>query len=249
MGKVRAPRPGRGVPLDPLADLVRRTGRLHGASRAQVVACVGAWWRDHELAAHPAVIGKRIALLLLEQARLTPKLAAIALLGRQLGEHLRGTDLPAFERLFADGHLADAIVVDGFSVHVLGTLLAREPGRGEVARVIASWRAAETEWQRRAACLAFAAFAARSAEAVRDVLPSILELCAAVVWSPARVDQTAVGAVLRALGRTQPARVEAFVRRHARFMSRECARASVATLPPPTRAALLAHHTRATTLR
>jgi len=54
--------------------------------------------------------------------------------------------------------------------------------------------------------------------------------------------------VLRELGRTQPARVEAFVRRYARFMSRECARASIARLSPPTRTALLAHHTRATTL-
>ena len=42
---------------------------------------------------------------------------------------------------------------------------------------------------------------------------------------------------------------DTFVRRHARFMSRECARHAIEKLPPATQRALLAHHRRATTLR
>lgn len=235
--------------LDPLADLLRRTIKLRGAPRGAFVSCVRAWWREHDLGAHPVVVGKRIALLLLEEPRAEPKLAAIALLAQQLGEHLCEADLPAFERLFADGHLAEPVVVDGFSLHVLGTLLAREPGRSEVARAIAGWHEAENEWQRRAACLAFSSLAARSTETVPDVVAWAFALCAAVVWSPGHADQTAVGAALRELGRIEPERVEAFVRKHARFMSKECARASVARLPAEVRAELLVHHKRATSLR
>ncbi|MDX2090449.1 MAG: DNA alkylation repair protein [Kofleriaceae bacterium] len=250
MGKVRAPRRGtRTEALDPLADLLRRTTKLRGAPRGAFAACVRAWWREHELAAHPTSVAKRIALLLLEEPRAEPKQAAIALLAQHLGEHLCESDLPAFERLFSDGHLAEPVAVDGFSLHVLGTLLAREQGRSEVARVIASWREADVEWQRRAACLAFSAFAARAADPPAQVIDRAFALCAAVVWSPGRVDQTAVGATLRELGRVDPLRVEAFVRRHARFMSKECARASIARLPASVRAELLAHHKRATSLR
>jgi hypothetical protein len=250
MGKVRAARRGtRTEALDPLADLLRRSTRLRGAPRGAFAACVRAWWREHELATHPTVVGKRIALLLLEQPRTEPKLAAIALLTQQLGDHLCESDLAAFERLFVDGHLAEPVVVDGFSLQVLGMLLAREPERTEVARVIAGWREAETDWQRRAACLAFSALAARSTEVVPQELDRAFALCAAVVWSPGDVDQTAVGAALRELGRVVPERVEAFVRRHARLMSKECARASVARLPADVRAELLAHHKRATSLR
>jgi hypothetical protein len=69
------------------------------------------------------------------------------------------------------------------------------------------------------------------------------------VWSHERYDQTAVGQLLRELSRSEPSRVEMFVRRYARLMSRECVRAAVSTLTVAQRTALLAHHKRATTLR
>jgi hypothetical protein len=45
-----------------------------------------------------------------------------------------------------------------------------------------------------------------------------------------------------------PARVEAFVRRHALLMSKECARHAVAKFPAALRRELLAYHKRATSL-
>src|SRR5688572_20750071 len=124
MGKPR-------MPLDPVADLKRRLARaasdrarafwtrhLRGAAKhrgvplAQVRSCTHRWWGDHELAQHPAAVGKRIALALIEQPMTEDKLAGIVVLQEVLGEQLRAADLPTFARLFARGNLADATVVD-----------------------------------------------------------------------------------------------------------------------------------------
>lgn len=251
MGTVRAPRVvrlARRDALDPVADLTRRLGVLRGAMPA-VRSCVRAWWGDHGLGAHPAAVGKRIALALIEQPTAAHKRAGILVLQQQLGDQLRVGDLPAFARLFAEGHLADQPIVDRFCTKVLATLLEREPGRLEVMRALAQWRTADPGWQRRAACVSFVALAARGDRIVPGLSSVILGVCATIVWSLERGDQTAVGWVLRELGRAEPARVDAFFRRHARLMSRECARTAVARFPVARRAELLAHHARATTLR
>lgn len=243
MAKVRAP-------LDPVADLRRRLVRLGRGPLplAKIRACVRLWWRDHELDEHPASVGKRIAMVLIEQRSAAHKLAGILVL-ELLEDQLRAGDVPAFARLFGDDHLAAFDVVDRFATCVLGALLERESGQVDVARALASWRSADTGWQRRAACVAFTRIAASSDSAVPGLASMILGVCATVVWSVERCDQTAVGWVLRELARVEPDRVEAFVVRHARLMSRECARLAITTLPAARRSELLAHHTRATTLR
>lgn len=200
MGKPR-------VPLDPVADLKRRLARA-GNRRA----CVRTWWTDHDFDNCPATVGKRIAIALLTQRRPEHKLAGIAILAHHLGSELRVTDLASFAALFEDGALADAVIVDWFAAKVLGTMLARTAGRAELARQLARWRDAETTWQRRAACLAFVPLADPG------LVDVALTICATVVWSPERSDQTAVGILLRALSRAAPARIAAFFRRNARFM-------------------------------
>jgi len=240
MGKPR-------VPIDPVADLTRRLARASGPPAARVRVCLRGWWDEHGLAEHPGAVGKRIALALLEQPALESKLAGIAVL-HELAAQLRASDLPTFARLFVRGNLADWKVVDQFGVKILATLLERGPGRSEAARAIAQWRAAETIWQRRAACVAFTRLAA-TGETVLPGLPEIvLTVCATVVWSHERYDQSAVGWVLRELSRAEPARVAQFFRKHALLMSKECARTAVAKYPPDLRAELLAHHKRATSL-
>lgn len=242
MARVRAP-------LDPVADLRRRLARVGRVPLPlpKIRACVRLWWRDHELDDHTATVGKRIATVLIEQRSPTHKLAGILVL-EKLGDHLRAADVSAFARLFGGDHLAAFDIVDRFATCVLGTLLEHEPAQVDVARALASWRSAETGWQRRAACVAFTRIAANADSGVPGLASMILGLCATVVWSVERRDQTAVGWVLRELARAEPARVEAFVVRHARFMSRECARLAITTLPADRRTELLAHHTRATTL-
>lgn len=243
MGKVRAP-------IDPVADLRRRLARAGGDALpvGKIRSCVRRWWSDHGLDAHPATVGKRIAVVLIEQRSSAHKLAGTLVL-EHIGDQLRATDVPVFGRLFGGGHLAAFDVVDRFALDVLGALLDREAGQADAARAIAAWRSAETAWQRRAACVAFTRVAANGDTAVPGLTSMILGVCATVVWSPMRCDQTAVGWVLRELARAEPDRVEAFFLRHARFMSRACAKLAVAKLPPESRTELLARHTRATTLR
>lgn len=258
----------RAIAIDPVADLKVRLGReatgqarafwtrylkggghFHGVPMAKVRTCVRTWWAEHGLDVHPASVGKRVAIALIEQPMVEEKLAGILVLQDLLGSHLRATDLPAFARLFAAGHLAEWNVVDWFIMKVLVTLLDRPQGRRDVVRAIAQWRTGETVWQRRAACLAFVKLAPQGDAAVAGLTDNVIAICSNVVWSVERHDQTAVGCVLRELARAEPERVEAFVRRHALLMSKECVRHAVAKFPAARRAELLAHHKRATSLR
>ena len=229
------------APIDPVADLRRRLARRPGK------ATVLRWWDDHGLAAHPATVGKRIAFALIEQRGADDKLAGVLVLHELLGDQLRTADLAAFEKLFGQRLLEDGAVVDAFGVQVLGTLLSRVRGRADVARILATWRNADSPWQRRAACAALTALAPQGDGALPGLAQLIFQMCSAIVWSPDRIDQTAVGWLLRELSRGEPTRVEAFVRRHARFMSRECARLAVEKLAR--KKELLEHWKRATSLR
>lgn len=254
--------------LDPLADLKRRLGRavtdrarafwtrylrgtakFRGVPMAKVREHVHRWWLEHGLGEHPATVGKRIALALIEQPMAEDKLAGILILQELLGDQLRAGDLPAFAALFDAGHLGDFQIVDWFCMKVLVTLLDRAPGRADTAHALAEWRLAETTWRRRAACLAFTKLAPHGDRAHPGLTELALLVCGTVVWSHERLDQTAVGWLLRELSRAEPARVEAFFRRHAHLMSKECARSAAAKLPRTRRSELLAYHQRATTLR
>ncbi|HSD89948.1 MAG TPA: DNA alkylation repair protein [Kofleriaceae bacterium] len=266
--------------LDPVADLRRRLSRDGGGSErtrsapaaAALRSIVRRWWSDHGLASHPATVGKRVALALIDhppvaelaaissQARGTRRhlgarprrllqLSGIIVLHELLADHLRASDLPRFAEMFAHGAFDDAAIVDAFGVKVLGTLLGRVRGRAEAARLLAQWRTADTVWQRRAACVAFTVLAPQGDSAHATLAQQIFALCGAVVWSPERLDQTGVGWLLRELSRAEPTRVEAFVRRHARFMSRECITDAIDRLAVDRQRDLLAAWKRATTIR
>jgi hypothetical protein len=253
------------VSIDPVADLrvrlnreatdparafwtryLKGIGAFHGVPMAKVRACVRTWWSEHGLDVHPAAVGKRVAIALIEQPMVEEKLAGILVLQDLLGSHLRATDLTAFARLFATESLAEWNVVDWFVMKVLVTLLDRPQGRREVMRAIAQWRTSESMWARRAACLAFVKLAPTGDPMVTE---HVLTISATVVWSIERHDQTAVGSVLRELSRAEPARVEAFLRKHALLMSKEAFKLAIAKLPAAQRVELLAHHKRATSLR
>jgi hypothetical protein len=66
---------------------------------------VHAWWTDQGLAEHPPAVGKRIARALLEQRQTSAKVAGIVVLHELLADHLRASDLPTFEPLFATRRL------------------------------------------------------------------------------------------------------------------------------------------------
>ncbi len=235
------------VSRDPIADVRRRLGR--GAHpRAALRAIIRGWWSDHGFADLPASVGKRVAFALLESRAARDQLIGIIVMQQALREQLRASDLASFARLFAKPHFDEAMIVDQLATGVLGEMLGRETGRREVMRGLADWRDARSKWQRRAACLAFSTQAVRG-DAIEGLTDAILLVCATVVWSHEAEDQYGVGVVLRELSRAEPVCAEAFFRRYARLMSRPCARAAVAKFPAATRAELLAHHERATTIR
>jgi 3-methyladenine DNA glycosylase AlkD len=229
---------------DPVADLKRRL-RARDPSIKAVRACVRGWWTDHDFNNYPGAVTKGVALTLIAQRQPEHKLAGITVLHELLGDQLRVTDVAAFAQLFEDGHLSDHVVVDYFTSKVLVALLARAAGRADVAKQLATWRNADTIWQRRAGCLAFVALAPACDAAILGVA---LEICATVLWSHERFDQTAVATLLCELSVAHPARVESFVRKHARLMSKACARKATSKLPVSTQAALRAHHKRATSI-
>ena len=229
--------------LDPVADLKRRLAR-RGSARAIVVR----WWDDHGLAAHPVAVGKRVALALLDQREPAHRRAGMIVLEHLLADHLHETDLPAFARLLALGRLGEWEHVDRFAIDVLGALLGRVRGRAEVARALAAWGAADSAWQRRAACVAFTTLAPHGNAALPELSQLVFALCSTVLWSIDRADQSAAGWLLGELARAEPARVEVFFRRHARLMSRECARVAVERFAPDKQRELLAHHRRATSI-
>lgn len=266
--------------LDPVADLRRRLARdadphstdAARGSSASLRSLVRRWWSDHGLASHPAPVGKRVALALIDhppvaelaaadhrgarrhvgaavRTRHSLQLAGIIVLHELLADHLRAGDLPRFADLFARGAFDDAAIVDAFAVKVLGMLLGRVRGRAEAIRVLAQWRSATTVWQRRAACVAFTVLAPQGDAAHATLAQQIFTLCSTVVWSHERLDQTAVGWLLRELSRAEPTRVEAFVRRHARFMTRECITDAIDRLAAERQREVLAAWKRATSIR
>jgi hypothetical protein len=238
---------------DPVADLKRRL-KLEGlpASLAKVRRITKAWWKHHGFAkqietAGTAEVGKRVGVILLEQSMAEAKRAGIVVLGELVGEHLHSLDLSAFASLLARDHVSGPVFVVPFAVRVLGRILERDDIREGAIYKLSQWRHAEKPWQRHAMCLAFLDLASRANE-IDGVTEVILAICASVVWSIDPIDQSAVGVVLRALSRAEPARVVEFFLRYCRFMSRSCVRAAIAGYPPARREELLAHHKRATTL-
>ena len=197
----------------------------------------------------PPTVGKRIALALIEQHGSADKLAGIFVLHELLGDHLRATDLAALRaavRMPAISRTARSSMRS--ACKVLGTLLQRVRGRAEVARALATWRNADTPWQRRAACAAFTALAPHGDAALPGLAQLIFRCVPRSCGRPIGPIRPRSAGCLRELSRGEPTRVEAFVRRHARFMSRECARLAVEKLPRARRICSL-HWKRATSLR
>ena len=114
---------------------------------------------------------------------------------------------------------------------VLGPFVRAAPDRRAAAEAIASWRTAESLWQRRAAAVAFV-YLAREGDAVYPGFTDlVLAVAAANVQDAARFSQTGVGWVLRELAAAAPEAVTAFVRAHEDKMSTEALRAATTKLP------------------
>ncbi len=208
---------------DPVADLKKRARKDPRLGKT-----VRAWWRDHDLDRVPMSSCRRIAATLVDDS----PVLGIAVL-QLLGDQLRVADLPMIARLAEPRPI----------VKLLSVMLARDDGRAELAHAIADWREGP---QRACACHALASLAPQGDAAFAGFTALALGLCGTVVWSHVPADQAAVGALLGKLAHAAPTRVDAFVRRYARLMSRPCVRAATGKLAA--RDELLALHRRATSI-
>lgn len=119
---------------------------------------------------------------------------------------------------------------DAFAGKVLRYRLPDEADRAELV----SWRAAESPWLRRIACVAFVNEARKGAYAddIRQVVPGALAL-------DHRFAQLGAGWLLRERWLAAPAEVEAFLRAHGGSMQREAVRYAVEKMPAALRSELL----------
>jgi 3-methyladenine DNA glycosylase AlkD len=226
---------------------MRGTAAFRGVKMADIRSCVHSWW-DADVAA--AKIGdadahKGVALELMRERMSEDKLAGVVTLAERLRDSLRETDLPRFQALFDEGHLADWNVVDWLCVKVLGPLAQRSEA---LARGVAGWKRGSTIWQRRAASVSFVYLAARGDANFSGFTEMLVNVCETTIKSSERFAQTGVGWPLRELASnpaSHPAVVD-FVRRNVAHMSRECLQSTVKKMPANLQRELAALHKAAT---
>ena len=189
---------------------------------AAIRGAVHKWWCAEKIAEWPTAEQKRMALTLFGNEFTEDKLAGVLALSEILLADLDERDLPAFAKLFDDGHIRDWNVCDWLCVKVLGRMVARAGDPLRLARRIAAWKSAVSLWQRRASCVAFVNLVSRRGEDAIGGLPEVvLDACRHVVTDRERFAQTAVGWVLKELSTAEPAVVIRFAEENAWTMSGE----------------------------
>lgn len=217
---------------------------FRGVPMGEVRAAVHAWWGAQDLDAARPTAQKAAALRLFEGRYTEDKLAGTLALSELLLPHLTRRDLPAFARLFAEGHIADWNVCDWFCVKVLSKMLDAAEAPAELGAAIGAWRDAEPLWQRRSSCVAFVNHVPQGDALFEGLTDHVLDNATRLVRDPARFAQTGVGWTLRELSKAAPARVLAFADAHLAELSREAVKSLTAKLPEADRRRVLAEHRR-----
>lgn len=218
---------------------------FRGVPMAGIRKAVHAWWN----ADGPSALGTReqkaLALRLFEGTFCEDKLAGTLVLAEVLLRELTLGDVGALGALFDRGLIADWNTCDWFCVKVLGNRVACELPSRAVADEIASWRAARSLWQRRAANVAFVNLAKRGEANFDGFTKLMLDTCAVTIGSQERFAQTGVGWLLRELAAAERAAVLAFTDEHLGVMSREAVRYVVERMPKNVQRRVLSDHQRA----
>jgi 3-methyladenine DNA glycosylase AlkD len=218
---------------------------FRGVPMAALRKAVHAWWHADGPSTLSVRNQKELALGLFRGSFCEDKLAGTLVLQEILLDELALEDVKALGGLFDRELIADWNTCDWFCVKVLGNLIARELPSRRVAEEIASWRAARTLWQRRAANVAFVNLAKRGDANFEGFTTLMLDTCVVTVRSEERFAQTGVGWLLRELATVDRARVLAFTEQHFEQMSREAVRSVVERMPKSEQARVLVNHKRA----
>jgi 3-methyladenine DNA glycosylase AlkD len=130
-----------------------------------------------------------------------------------------------------DGHCATWAAVDLVAPALVTPLLARHPS---LLAQVTRWTTARSLWVRRAAAVSLVPLARRG-----EALPEAYGVAEALFTDRHDLIHKAVGWLLREAGKTDAARLEAFLRRHGPAIPRTTLRYAIERFPPARRRQLL----------
>lgn len=211
---------------------LKGTVPFRGVPMRSIRAVVHDVWRDLGLGELPPAQQVCLALGLFREPYSEDKLAGVLALAELLLAHLGLEDVDRLGSPLAEGHIADWGTCDWYCVKVLGPFVEKGPDRRERAEALASWRRAETLWQRRAAAVSLVNLAPKGESVFPGFSQMSIRVCEANAESPERFLQTSVGWLLRELSRADPQIVRTFVEGHKEQLSREAYRMATAKIDP-----------------
>jgi 3-methyladenine DNA glycosylase AlkD len=138
-------------------------------------------------------------------------------------------DLSQLLRTIEDGHIRWWNTADWLAVRVLGRMITHFGG--PAAKKISSWEKSENLWARRLSLVAFVNHARKGEASFRGCESLVRSAAAKLVRSPERFHQTAVGWVMREVGKRDPGELKDFIRSHLQYFSAEGFRYAVEKLP------------------
>lgn len=140
--------------------------------------------------------------------------------------------LGAWRRWLVAGHAANWATTDAICGSLIGPLLRQHP---ELVARTRGWVRSRSLWLRRAAAVALVPSARHGVQ-----LPAAYEVARALHGDPADLIQKAVGWLLREAGRTDPDRLERYLRANGPHIPRTTLRYAIERFPAARRRSLLA---------
>lgn len=173
---------------------------------------------------------RRFARTMIARPELEAKALGIALLGRFRREFDRS--LLSDARRWLERSCHDWASTDGLCADVVAPLLVAQPG---LRRVLRGWRRSPQLYVRRASAVGLIGLARRGRH-----LDEAYGAARALAREDHHLMQKAVGWLLREAGKTDPGRLERFLRAHGRTLGRTSVRYAIERFPATKRRELLA---------
>ena len=171
------------------------------------------------------------AAILIRRRALEEKGLAVELVARWRRE-FTPTLLPRWKRWLAGGFAANWATTDAICGYLIGPTLLKWP---DAARELEPWSRHRVLWVRRASIVGLIPLARRG-----QALPQVYRTARRLHADPADLMQKAVGWALREAGKTDPVRLEQYLRRHGSRTPRTTLRYAIERFPARLRQRLLA---------
>jgi len=210
------------------------TLRFYGVALPAVRIMARDLWARHrrDWSAATAV---RFCDTLIREAEFEAKAVGVMVLSRWHRHVPRGL-LRTVRGWLGAGHCASWAAVDLVAPDLVTPLLRRHP---DLVPVVARWTGARSLWVRRAAAVTFVPFARHG-----EHLDTAYGIAERLFPDPHDLIHKAVGWMLREAGKTDPRRLDLFLRRHGPRIPRTTLRYAIERFPPARRAALLRENPR-----